>query len=837
MRELPAGTVTFLFTDIEGSTRLLHELGPDEYAEALAEHRRRLRESFAAHGGVEVDTQGDAFFVAFPTASAAAKAAQAARSALAGGRVRVRMGLHTGTPTVTAEGYVGADVHRGARVAAFAHGDQILVSAATAALMDGEALVDVGTHRLKDFEGATRLYQLGPGDFPPLRSPGSVELPTPATRFLGRERELFDAVSLVYDYAPGVLTIVGPGGTGKTRFAIELARLLAEEADGGTVFVPLAPVRDPSLILAAAAQVLGATEPTTETIASALQGRRTHVLLDNLEHLLPDGARPVADLALAASELRLLVTSREALRIQGEHEFDLPPLEEGEAIELFLTRARAVRPGTDRSNAVTEICSRLDRLPLAIELAAARTKLLAPEALLERLGRRLDLLKGTRDADERHATLRATIAWSYDLLDEEERTLFARLSVFVAGCTLDSAENVCDADLDTLESLLDKSLLRRRTGRLGEERFWMLETIREFAAERLAESPDADTTRRRHAERMLAIARSAHLTEEDDEPFQLAIVLADRDDMRVALDWASNADVELALELLVALENFWNVHAPEEVLSRLDQLLPRADEIPPALRAGALRLRGGALHVLGNFESCDLPYEESLALYRDLGDERGIAQLTERLANAASRRGELERARELAQESLERSRGRFPFIEVPNYSLLGRVRAMTGDVEGGTELIRRSAAMAADLKWDWWRAGCLMLLAFLALDRGDIDEAERDAPEALRLVRQDESPQGVLSPLTALARVALARGEPGRAGLLWGAVEAESQRAPSRAWERVRAERAGPLLHERDAEFLAGVEEGRRIDIWDAVAIVLGEEEPAQAVPEQVRRA
>src|SRR5919108_1009295 len=387
MRELPAGTVTFLFTDIEGSTRLLHELGPDEYAEALTEHRRVLREAFTRHGGVEVDTQGDALFVAFATPSAAANAAQAARSGLAAGRVRVRMGLHTGTPTVTAEGYVGADVHRGARVAALAHGDQILVSSATAALLDGEVLVDLGTHRLKDFEGATRLYQLGPGEFPPLRSPGSVELPTPATRFLGRERELFDAVSLVYDYAPRVLTIVGPGGTGKTRFAIELARLLAEEANGGTVFVPLAPVRDPSLILAAAAQVLGATEPTTETIASALQGRRTHVLLDNLEHLLPDGARPVADLALAASELRLLVTSREALRIQGEHEFDLPPLEEGEAIELFLTRARAVRPGTDRSSAVTEICSRLDRLPLAIELAAARTKLLAPEALLERLGR------------------------------------------------------------------------------------------------------------------------------------------------------------------------------------------------------------------------------------------------------------------------------------------------------------------------------------------------------------------------------------------------------------------------------------------------------------------
>jgi predicted ATPase/class 3 adenylate cyclase len=835
-RDLPSGTVTFLFTDIEGSTKLLHELGPEGYAAALTEHRRVLREAFTRHGGVEVDTQGDALFVAFATPSAAANAAQAARSGLAAGRVRVRMGLHTGTPTVTAEGYVGADVHRGARVAALAHGDQILVSSATAALLDGEVLVDLGTHRLKDFEGATRLYQLGPGEFPPLRTPGSVELPTPATRFLGRERELFDAVSVVYGHDPRVLTIVGPGGTGKTRFAIELARLLAEEADGGTVFVPLAPVRDASLILPATAQVLGAAEPTSEAIASALEGRRTHVVLDNLEHLRSDGARAVADLAKAVPHLRLLVTSREALRIQGEHEFDLPPLEEGEAVELFLTRARAVRPDIERSSAVTVICARLDRLPLAIEVAAARTKLLAPDALLERLGRRLDLLKGTRDADERHATLRTTIAWSYDLLDEEERTLFARLSVFAAGSTLESAEDVCDADLDRLESLLDKSLLRRRTGRLGEERVWMLETIREFAAERLARSPDADTTRRRHAERMLAIARSAHLTEEDDEPFQLPVVLAERDDMRAALDWASDNDLELALELLVALENFWNSHAPEEVLSRLEKLLPRADDIPRALRAGALRLRGGALHVLSDFESCDPAYEESLALYRELGDERGVASLLQRLGNSAFQRRELERARRRLEESQELARGRFPFIEVPNDTVLARVQVLAGDVAGGTELLRRSAEMAAAVRMDWWRAGQLCHLALLALDRGDLDEAERDGHEALRIVRQDESRPDTYLPLTALARVALAREEPRRAGRLWGAVEAEDERAPSASWQHWRAERAGPLLHAGDPEFVAGVDEGRQLDVWDAVAIALGEKEP-QALPDEAGRA
>jgi tetratricopeptide (TPR) repeat protein len=297
--------------------------------------------------------------------------------------------------------------------------------------------------------------------------------------------------------------------------------------------------------------------------------------------------------------------------------------------------------------------------------------------------------------------------------------------------------------------------------------------------------------------------------------------------MRAALDWASANDVELALELLVSLENFWNQHAPDEVVGRLDGLLPRAGEVPPALRASALRVRGGALHILGDFQSCDPPYGESLALFRELGDERGIAQLTERLANSASRRGELERAQELALESLERSHGRFPFIEIPAYTLLGRVRVMDGDVEGGTELIRRAEAMAADLGWDWWRAGCLARLADLALDRGDVDEAERDGREALRLIRVDENRAVALLPLTVLARVALEQGELRRAGLLWGAVEAEGEQAPDQWWRGRSYEPTRSLLDEHEPEFVAGVEDGRRLDLWEAAALALGEVEPA----------
>ena len=829
--ELPSGTVTFLFTDIEGSTRLLRALGPTAYAEALAEHRRVLRDAFAEHHGVEVDTQGDAFFVAFPTATGAVEAARAATHVLSEGPISVRMGLHTGTPTVTAEGYVGVDVHRGGRVAALAHGGQILLSPATASLLDGVELRDVGLHRLKDFDGAVRLLQLGTDEFSPLRTPGSVDLPTPTTRFLGRDSELFQAVSLVYDREPRVLTVLGPGGTGKTRFTLELCRLLADEADGGSVFVALAPLRDPTLVLHTIGDRLGTGSGDPAAIAARIGDRRTHLLCDNLEPLLPAAARPLAELAAAAPTLRLFATSREPLRIQGEVELDLPPLAGDEAVTLFLERARAVRPDLEPDPAVHELCERLDNLPLALELAAARTKLLSAEALLARLGDRLDLLKGTRDADERHATLRATIAWSYDLLDDEERVLFRRLAVFRGGCTLETAELVCGADVDVLASLLDKSLVRRRTDRLGEERFWMLETIREYASELLDASGEADGIRRRHAKLMLEIALSAHLTEEDDERFRLPLVLAEEQDMRAAVDWASAADVELALELIVALENFWNGHAHEEVVRRLDELLPRAGSAPPRLRASAFRVRGGALHVDGDFLACDDSYDESLALYRELGDERGIASILQRLGNSAFQRGELERSRALLEESQEFAEGRFPLIEIANVTVLGRIEVSSGDVEAGIDLLRRSADMAADIDWHWWRAGALGSLALVEIDQGALAEAERNSVEALRLIRDDESRQSTFVPLTLIARVALANGDRRRAGLLWGALENETERSPDRFWQRVRSERAGPLLDETDAEFLSALADGVRLDLWDAVAIALRDPEPPQTVP------
>ena len=399
----------------------------------------------------------------------------------------MRMGLHTGTPTATEEGYVGEDVHRGARIAALAHGDQILVSPTTAALLDAEPLRDLGRHRLKDFDGAVRLYQLGAREFPPLRTPGSVELPEPATPFLGREQELFDAVSLVYERDPRVLTIVGPGGTGKTRFAIELARLLGDDAEGGTVFVPLAPLRDAEFVLPAVADRLGASSPDPAAIAARVGERRTHVVCDNLEHLLPGAARPLAELVAAVPALRLLATSRETLRDPGRGRARPPAARR--ATRRSRSSASAHRPCDPTSPRRTPSCSSATGSTAFRLRSSSRPpgRSCSPPRRCSS-GSPTGSTRSRGPATPRSATLtlRATIAWSYDLLDEDEQAAVrAPRRVPRRLHARDGESSSASADLDTLASLLDKSLLRRRTGRLGEERYWMLETIREFALERL----------------------------------------------------------------------------------------------------------------------------------------------------------------------------------------------------------------------------------------------------------------------------------------------------------------------------------------------------------------
>jgi hypothetical protein len=377
MTELPTGTVTFLFTDVEGSTRLLHELGAEVYAEALAEHRRLVREACVAEGGVEVDTQGDAFFVAFPTAPGALEAAKRIRAELESGRIRLRIGLHTGSPFLTDEGYVGPDVHRAARIAATGHGGQILVSQATAALVDTD-LRDLGEHRLKDLSAPERIFQLGDERFPPLRTISNTNLPRPASSFVGREGELLEVLGRI-EQGARLLTLIGPGGSGKTRLAIEAAATLVPAYQAGVFWVGLAAFRDPALVTGTIAQTLGAKDGLAEHIGE----RELLLLLDNLEQVI-EAAPDLARLVAACPNLTVLVTSRELLRVQGEVGYEVPTLAQPEAVSLFCARS-----GLEPSEEIAELCAGLDELPLAVELAAARTRVLTPAQILERLSQRL----------------------------------------------------------------------------------------------------------------------------------------------------------------------------------------------------------------------------------------------------------------------------------------------------------------------------------------------------------------------------------------------------------------------------------------------------------------
>jgi predicted ATPase len=686
LTDLPTGTVTFLFTDIEGSTRLLQELG-DGYAELLVEHRRVLREAWREHDGVEVDTQGDAFFVAFSRATEAVAAAAQAQSALADGPVKVRMGLHTGEPLQGGEGYVGFDVHRAARIAAAGHGGQVLLSQATADLARAQVR-DLGLHRLKDLSAPERIFQLGTDHFPPLKTLHETNLPVPATPFLGREQEVDHIATLLRRPDVRLVTLTGPGGSGKTRLALQAAAAAADDYDHGVWWVPLSSLADPTLVDAAASQALGSEDELAETVGD----KRLLLVLDNFEHLI-DAAPNVAETIVSCPHLTVLVTSREPLHIDGEWEFAVDPLREREAVALFLQRANAVRSDFTANGEVAEICRRLDCLPLAIELAAARVKMLALPALLQRLEQRLPLLAGgSRSAPERQRTLRATIAWSYELLTPEEQATFANLAVFAGGCTLEAAEEICGADVDAIASLVDKSLIRH-----SGDRYWMLQTIREYARELFEESEEADVVRGRHAEHYLALAELA-----DGERFDrnLRSLKPENDNLRAALDHLQDRAPPQYLQLAGALGGFWDATLQfAEGVQRLEDALASArDEGPHTARALAYL---GVLDVArGQFSVGLSRLEESVRLWRDIGDETRLLEALNRLGWALYWSGEKPRALELFEQNLELARG------------LGHDALLTESLNGvcvsllATGEFERAEPLAEELRNDHYLADC-----------------------------------------------------------------------------------------------------------------------------------
>jgi predicted ATPase/class 3 adenylate cyclase len=815
-RDLPTGTVTFLFTDVEGSTKLLHELGAEGYAAALAEHRRILREAFDAHGGVEVDTQGDAFFVAFPTAPGALGAAADALRRLAAGPIRVRIGVHTGTPHLDEEGYVGVDVHRAARIAAAGHGGQVLVSASTAALVDTDGLRDLGEHRLKDLSAPERIYQIGNGEFPPLKSLYRTNLPIPATPFLGRERELAEVVGLLENVR--LLTLTGPGGTGKTRLGLQAAAESSERYPDGVFWVPLAPLRDPELVLPAAAQALGAKDGLAEHVGD----KSLLLLLDNFEHLV-EAAAGVAGLLAACPNLELLVTSREVLRLPGEQAYPVPPLAPEDGTELFLARARAADPGFAATTAVPELCARLEHLPLALELAAARVRMLSPDQLLERLSGRLDLLKAGRGVDPRQQTLRATIEWSYDLLDEEEQRLFARLAVFAGGCTLEEAEEICEADLDVLQSLVDKSLARVRE----HDRFWMLETIREYATERLEASGEADELRRRHAEHFLALAEEAEPYTHRVDAGWLERLDREADNLRAAIGWLqASEETQLVLRLAGALMDFWGAKGYlAEGHRRLEDALA-ADESPTAARAKALNAAADMQIGQGDAARARLRAEQALALHRQLGNAWGVAASLYLLGAAEADDLEFERARELWEESarLFREAGD-SFHVLLATRMLAWAYGELGETERARELKETVLEQARAAGHKHLQIHVLEALAHAAAPEGRVEEAASLLREAYELNCElgDRFREAVL--VCRFARVLAfgGRAEAAARVLASGETLYEEMGATPMGWLRRGNDEALTLIRAQldEAAFSETWEQGRKLTADDAVALAL----------------
>jgi predicted ATPase/class 3 adenylate cyclase len=872
-----------MFTDIEGSTKLLNQLGTDRYHEVLELHTRLLRDAFK-DGGTEVRIEGDALFVVFPVAAKAVRAAAHAQRALVGATfphgvtVRVRMGMHSGegTPASAEAGadYVGLDVHRAARIAAAGHGGQVLVSETTATLAradldDGLALRDLGEFRLKDLARPERIYQLVipgcPADFPPIRSldrtPTNIP-PQPST-FIGREREIAEGQRLLEKAR--LVTLTGPGGTGKTRLSIRIAEESAHEFADGTYFVPLAPIVDPELVPSTIAHTLGVqvggSEMPLARVLEHVREKRMLLVLDNFEQILP-AATVVRDLLVAGPYLKVIASSRAALRLSGEQEFPVPPLElpdperlpalevlaQSDAVRLFVERAMAIRPDfrvtAENAAAVAEIVYRLDGLPLAIELAAARVKVLTPQAMLPKLRQGLDMLASTaRDLPERQRTLRGAIEWSWNLLEPPERRLFARLGVFVAGAMLPQIEEVGAEDLgadllDVLTALVEHSLLRQSEFE-GEPRFRMLVLIREFALERLAASGERDEIARRHAHAYLALAEEAqpHLQGPEQKRWLDRLEL-EHDNFRAAIDWTiSTRRAEEACRLVYALWRFWQARGH---LAEGSQIAERVlalplDDVPPLIVMRSNEAAGGLYYWRGLFDRAEVFYQKAVAIATERGGDADQANASYNLSfiygiprtdvpralallrtardkwNAVGDRAGAARAAWALGAQLYMGRPG----TVPESQLREALAAVTDALAVHRQLTNRF-----DVAWD------LHLVGMVSLRLGNFDDALAAFREAAAIFGEVNDLSGLALIASNTAYLAASRGDPERQAILVGFADALATRAGTGLLPNLRTQDGRALPEDIASELQPAVERGRAMDVAPGLAYALDEEAP-----------
>jgi predicted ATPase/class 3 adenylate cyclase len=901
--ELPSGTVTFVFTDIEGSTRLAHDLGTQRWGEVLAQHASIVRAAASAHEGVIVRNEGDSFFLAFRSArQAVAAAADAERAFIRqpwahGATVKVRIGMHTGEnarpgTTEDAADYVGYDVHRAARVSSAAHGGQVLISSSTRTLLGdqlppGVTLRDLGEHRLKDMSQPDRLYQVVidgvPDAFPALRTLERApnNLPVQLTSFIGRRRELADARALLD--RTHLLTLVGPGGTGKSRLSLELAAQVMDTFPDGVWFVRLAAVTDPALVASTIAHTIGLVVPPArkplEHLVDQFRDKKILLVIDNFEQVVA-AAPDIGAILRECSGVKAIVTTRIVLRLAGEQEYPVPPLalpdpndvpdvaelSRSDAIQLFVERARAARPEfaltNENSRAVVGIVAQLDGLPLAIELAAARVKILPPQAILERLASGLGILQSSaRDLPARQRTLRGAIAWSFDLLDPGLRRLFQRLSVFRGGAALAEIEAVCGpADeigrdvLDGVADLVDQSLLRRiESG--DDPRFLMLETIREFAREKLEESGEGRPVELRHAQAFVALAESiAPRLYGAEQKALLDRLELEVGNMRAAIDdcslsscvdrsrcscapedhVADDERVAAALRLASALWRFWQMRGHlQEGRERTQRTLalPGSDR-DRVLYMRALEAAGGVTYWLGELEATEDLYKRRLAVARELGDEVAVANALYDLSfTYLVPNRDIDRGEAMLNEALAifRKHGDRGGIGKTLWALAG-VSGQNGRYDRAAEISAEVIPIFREQGNRFGLAWALHLAGIAAERLGRFDESRTLLTEGMELFVEADDVSGIVLFLFDFGELAAAEGETQRALRLYGAMSALRDATGSQlsnTWElenvdagrvlRGLLERTDPALRERL------IAEGRAPSKEAAIAFALSE--------------